>query len=77
MTTTLTFRLPKSQRQKLRAQAKALGKTESEILRQMLDRELNARPLGERIGHLKGALGKQIREPDAWSRQIRERNWRE
>jgi hypothetical protein len=77
VTTTLTFRLDKSQRQKLRAQAKALGKTESEILRQMLDRELDARPLSERIGHLKGALGKQIRKPDAWLRELRARNWRE
>jgi hypothetical protein len=77
MTTTLTFRLPKKQRAKLRSRAKELRKTESALLREMLERELAPRrPLGELIGHLKGALGPQIREPDEWSKQLQERNWR-
>ena len=76
MTTSLTVRLPKKQREQLRSQAKALGESESELVRRMLDRELEPRPLGERIAHLKGKLGPAIRPPDEWSKQIRKNNWR-
>ena len=76
MTTTLTFRLDKTQRKKFRSKARALGKSESELLRSMLDRELEPRRLGDVIGHLKGALVPAIRPPDEWHKQMRERNWR-
>jgi len=76
MTTTLTIRLDKKQREMLRSKAKALKQSESELVRNMLNRELEPGPLGERIAHLKGALGPAVRTPDEWSKQIRERNWR-
>ena len=76
MNTTVTFRLDETLRKKLRSRARALGQSESEFLRKMLDRELRPRRLGDVIGHLKGALGPAIREPDEISKQIRERNWR-
>jgi ribbon-helix-helix CopG family protein len=76
MTTTLTFRLDKKQRAKLRSKAKALGQSESELLRKMLDRELQPRSLGDRIAHLKGSLGEPTGEPDEWEKSLREHNWR-
>lgn len=76
MTTTLTIRLDKKQREKLRSRAKALRESESELVRRMLYRELEPRPMGERIAHLKGALGKPIGEPDEWEKSLREHNWR-
>ncbi|MCE0522759.1 MAG: ribbon-helix-helix protein, CopG family [Methylacidiphilales bacterium] len=76
MTTTLTVRLEKKQREKLRSRARALGKSESELLREILDREFTPRRLGDVIGHLKGVLGPAIREPDEWQKQLRARNWR-
>jgi Ribbon-helix-helix protein, copG family len=77
VTTTLTFRLDKKQRAKLRSKAKALGQSESELLRKMLDRELKPRRLGDVIGHLAGAFVlKEPQKPDAWRDQMRERNWR-
>ena len=76
MTTTLTIRLEKKQREKLRSRAKALGKTESATVREMLDRELDVRPLGERIAHLKGAWGTPRGEPDEWEKALRRNNWR-
>ena len=78
MTTSLTFRLPKKQRDKLRRKAEALGQSEAEVLRAMLDRELEDRPMSERIGHLVGILGKRKlgHKPDAWEKAIRKNNWR-
>jgi hypothetical protein len=76
MTTTLTIRLEKKQREKLRSKAKALGKSESELVRNMLDRDLKPRRLGDVVGHLAGALGPEIRPPDAWTKHLRENNWR-
>jgi hypothetical protein len=76
MTTTLTIRLDKKQREKLRSKAKALKQSESELVRKMLDRELKPRRLGDVIGHLAGALGPAIHPPDEWEKQMRERNWR-
>ena len=76
MTTTMTFRLPKKQRAKLRSKAKALGQSEAALLRDILDRELEPKPLGERIAHLKGTLGKLSGKPDEWEKYLRKNNWR-
>ena len=76
MTTTLTFRLESEQRKKLRTKARALGKSESEFLREILDRELEERPLSVSLGHLKGALSLKNKRSDAWRDTLRERNWR-
>ena len=76
MTTTLTFRLPKKQREKLRSKAKALGQSEAALLRDILNRELEPRTLGERIAHLKGKLGEPTGQPDEWEKSLRKNNWR-
>ena len=76
MTTTLTFRMEKEQREKLRKRAAALGKSESELLREILDRELDERPLSERIGHLAGSISLPRDKGDEWAKHIRKQNWR-
>ncbi len=76
MTTSLTFRMEKKQRAKLRKRAAALGKSESELLREILDRELDERPLSERIGHLAGSLSLSKENEDEWARHLRNQNWR-
>ena len=76
MTTTLTFRLEAEQRKKLRKRAAMFGKTESAYLREILDRELEERPMSERIGHLKGTLSFPVKSPDSVRQALRERNWR-
>jgi hypothetical protein len=76
--TTLTIRLPVEQRQALRRSAMALKKTESEYIRDLLRRELDHRPLGERAGEFIGCLdsSQTVGEPHPLRDQIRERNWR-
>ena len=77
MTTTLTIRLEKKQRDKLRSRARALGKTESATVREILDRELKSRRLGDVIGHLAGTfVPKGPEKPDAWRDHLRKQNWR-
>jgi hypothetical protein len=44
------------QREALRRSAKALKKTESELIRDLLARNLDGRTLGERAGHLAGSI---------------------
>ena len=77
MSTTFTFRISQKQRAKLRRHAKIAGKTESEFLRSLLERELDDRPMGERIGHLAGSISMEGIELDPWRKQIKERNWRD
>lgn len=78
MSSTLTFRIDPDKRQKLRQRAQSLGKTESEFIRELLDRELEDRPLGARLQHVKGRLELPT-EPaeDQWRRDIKKRNWRQ
>jgi hypothetical protein len=76
MTTTLTFRLESEQRKKLRSKARLLGKSESEFLREILDRELAERPMSTRVGHLKGTLSFEVKSPASMRQVLRERNWR-
>ena len=72
---TLTIRLRRMQDEALTARARALGKTRSELVRELIDQGLEERPLGRRIGHLKGRL--EVPAPKAgWQRRIKERNWR-
>jgi hypothetical protein len=76
VTTSFTFRIPTKQRERLRSKAKALGKTESKLLREILDRELESRPLADRIAHMQGALEPSTGEPDEWEKTLRRHNWR-
>lgn len=80
MTGSLTIRLSAAQRKALRARAAATGKTESEVVRDAVDRELRAkRPLGERISKYLGCLDADpaAAGSDAWRDHIRRMNWRE
>jgi Arc/MetJ-type ribon-helix-helix transcriptional regulator len=77
-TSTLTIRLPSEQREALKRSAKALKKTESEYIRELLQRDLDTRPFGERAGHLIGCLdsSQTVGDPHPLRALIRERNWR-
>jgi hypothetical protein len=78
MNTTLTIRLPASQRRALSSKAAAAGKTESEIVRDLIEHELAEQTVGERVGTLFGCLTlRHDAEPmDPWRKRIRTRNWR-
>jgi hypothetical protein len=76
MTSTITFRLDRQHRIKLRRQAKASGKTESEFIRELLDRELESQPLGDLLRHVRGKLSLDDQAQDPWRRDIQDRNWR-
>jgi hypothetical protein len=76
MTTSITFRLPLAERTKLRRRAKLLGKTESQLLRDLVKEGNQSRPMGERLKGLKGILSSKDMKWDAQRREIYERNWR-
>lgn len=80
MNTSLTIRLPAKQRQALRRRAKSLNKSESEWLRELIARNLDDAPLGERLQGLSGSLesAKRTRpsDPHPMKEQLRQRNWR-
>ena len=75
MDKTLTIRLDKDQDADLSRRAKALGKTRSELVRELIGKGLEEQPLGRKIGHLKGVLNMPDSK-DALRRRIKERNWR-
>jgi hypothetical protein len=78
-TSTLTIRLPKEQREALKQCAKALKKSESEYIRDLLRRDLDSRPFGERIGGLAGCVDSSKLSPgadDLFRETIRKNNWR-
>ena len=74
----MTVRLDEALREALELRAKASRKTLSEVVRDTLREALDERPLGERIGHLRGILDidPDVDLDDPWRRQIKERNWR-
>ena len=75
MDKTLTIRLGRAQDEALTARAKVLRKTRSELVRELIERGLEERLLGRRIGHLKGRL--DLPSPKGgWQRRIKDRNWR-
>lgn len=83
MTGSLTIRLDPKQRRDLHRIASALGQSDSEFVRGLIERGIAAESAGERLRHLAGALGvaacgrKAVAGRDAWSRALRERNWRD
>lgn len=75
MDKTVTIRLDKTQDEALTRRAKELGKTRSELVRELIQKGLEEQALGRKVGHLKGLL--ELGEPsDDMRRKIRERNWR-
>jgi len=78
METTLTIRLPKAQRAALKRRAAAEGRSESALVREMLDREINQGFDFERVRHLIGSvrIDRKRMHEDAWAEHIRRMNWR-
>ena len=52
------------------------GTSVSEVARDILRAAVSERPLGARIGHLRGQLELPPDTSDSWRKQIRKRNWR-
>lgn len=76
---TITFRIDEQRRGALRKRAAALGKSESELLRDLIDREISMPTVAERAGKLIGSLAldpKRI-DSDSWRKTIRQNNWRD
>jgi predicted transcriptional regulator len=76
MEKTLTIRLDAEQQRKLGQTAKMLGKSVSELVREILQHALAERAVSTKAGHLKGRLALAPRR-DPWTRKLKERNWRE
>ena len=78
METTLTIRLSRAQRAALRRRAVAEKRSESALVREMIERDIQGGFDFERIRHLIGSVQidrKRMRE-DAWGEHIRRMNWR-
>ena len=75
MDKTLTIRLDKRQDEALTRRARALGKTRSEVVRELIDKGLEEQALGVRVGHLEGIL-ELPQSKDTLRRRIKDRNWR-
>lgn len=78
MDTTLTIRFSKTQRPALRCRALAEKKSESALVRELIDREMDRGFDFERVRHLVGSVKNPPKhwEKNPWRKQIRERNWR-
>ena len=78
METTLTIRLSKNQRELLRRRAAAGKQSESALVREIIDREMQRGFDFERVRHLVGSITSPQRhwEKDSWREHIRQRNWR-
>lgn len=77
-TSSMTIRLPVEQREALKRSAETLKKTESEYIRDLRQRDLDSKPLADRVGHLIGCLdsAQTIAESHPLRVLIRDRNWR-
>jgi antitoxin component of RelBE/YafQ-DinJ toxin-antitoxin module len=76
MEKSLTIRIDAEQQKELGQAARMLGKSVSELVREILQQALAARSLSAKAGHLKGRLSLKPSR-DAWARKLKERNWRE
>jgi predicted DNA-binding protein len=76
--TTLTIRLPARQRAALKRRAAAEKRTESALVREIIDREMQGGFDFERVRHLAGSIASRPKhwERNAWRKHIRRRNWR-
>jgi Ribbon-helix-helix protein, copG family len=78
METTLTIRLPRKQRDALRRRAAAEKRSESALVREMIDQEMRREFDFERVRHLVGSIASRSKhwDKDSWRKHIRRRNWR-
>jgi hypothetical protein len=75
MDKTLTIRLDKRQDEALSKRARELGKTRSEVVRELIDKGLEEDVLAARVGHLEGIL-ELAGSKEPLRRRIKDRNWR-
>jgi hypothetical protein len=78
METTLTVRLSAKQREALRRRAAAEKRSESALVREMIDREMQRGFAFDRVRHLVGSITSPQRhwKKNSWRKHIRQRNWR-
>lgn len=76
MDTTITIRADEMLRQELEKRARALGKSLSEVVRDILSDAVTGGGFGERTVRLKASLSLPRRPVEPWRRQLRKRNWR-
>jgi uncharacterized protein (DUF111 family) len=76
MTTTLTIRIPSAQRAALRARARAVKVTESELARQAIEEKLQAGGPSQALDEFCGCMDLSRKDTDPWRKKLRERNWR-
>jgi hypothetical protein len=76
MRTTITIRAGAGLRDRLTRRARAEGKTLSELVRDVLEREFVEEPMRLRIEHLRGRLRSPPRAEEAWRVRLRAHNWR-
>lgn len=78
METSLTIRLAKTQREALRRRAAAEKRTESALVREIIEREIQRGFDFTRVRHLVGSIASRPKhwEKDPWRKHIRQRNWR-
>lgn len=78
-TSTITIRLPAEQRATLKATAKRLKKSESDVIRELLAREFEQTAFGERAGDFFGCVEStpdKAAEPDPFRTAIQRNNRR-
>jgi len=78
METTLTIRLLKKQRDALKRRAAAEKRSESALVRDLIDREMHREFNFDRVRHLVGSIASRQKhwEKNLWRKHIRRRNWR-
>lgn len=76
MSTTITIRTDDALRRELEERAASLGKSLSEVIREILEAAVTREPLTARTAHLRGTLRLPRSHSEPWRRQLRERNWR-
>jgi hypothetical protein len=76
--TTLTIRLSAKHREALRRRAAAEKRSESALVRDLIDREINRGFDFNRVRHLVGSIAGSPKHwaKDPWRKHIRQRNWR-
>ena len=78
METTLTIRLSAKQREALRRRAAAEKRSESALVRDLIEQEIKRGFDFDRVRYLVGSIASRPKhwEKDPWRERIRQRNWR-
>jgi plasmid stability protein len=74
--TTITVRTDEALRRDLEERAAAVGKSLSEVVREILEVAVSRQPVAGKVSHLRGRLRLPRSHSEPWRRELRERNWR-